>query len=175
MYIMDFLSTLLFILLEAALWVVFRKIGREGWEGIIPFYNLYVLFQELYGNGNKVFLLLIPIYNVYLLIMLNIKLAKGFGQPAGFGVGLTLLSFIFFPVLAFGEYVYEGGTKANHSDDFISRSINNAGETIKDAASKLGKDPDAMQKLKDLEQLRKDGVITEEEFLKKKEELLKRI
>ncbi len=171
---MDFLSTLLYILLLVALWVVFKKMGRQGWEGIIPVYNLYVLFEEIYGNGWKFLLLLIPLYNIYLIFAVNIKLAKGFGQSSGFGVGLTLLSFIFMPILAFGDYVYKDGTVENKSEDFISRSINNAGETIKDAASRVGKDPNAIQKLKDLEQLRKDGVITEEEFLKKKEELLKR-
>ncbi len=172
---MDFLSTLLFLLDLVALWVIFKKMGHEGWEGIVPFYNLYILFEEFYGNGWKVLLLLIPIYNIYLIISLFIKMAHAFGQSSGFGVGLALLSPIFMPVLAFGDYVYKDGTKANTSDDFISRSINNAGETIKDAATKMGKDPDAINKLKELEQLRQDGVITEEEFLKKKEELLKRI
>ena len=169
------LSTLIYILLLVAMWVVFKKMGRQGWEGIVPFYNLYVLFEELYGNGWKFLLLLIPLYNIYLMFAVNIKLARGFGQSSGFGVGLALLSFIFMPILAFGDYVYKDGTVENKEEDFISRSINNAGETIKDAAARMGKDPDAIQKLKDLEQLRKDGIITEEEFMKKKEELLKKL
>ena len=169
------IATLLGIIDLVALWVLFRKIGREGWEGIIPFYNLYVLFEEFYGNGWKVLLLLIPLYNIYLIIALNIKISKAFGQSSGFGVGLALLSFIFYPVLAFGDYVYKDGTKEKKDDDFITRSIHNAGETFKDAASKVGKDPKAIDKLKELEELRQKGVITEEEFNKKKEELLKRI
>lgn len=169
------IATLLGIIDLVALWVLFRKIGREGWEGIIPFYNIYVLFQEFYGNGWKILLLLIPLYNVYLLIMLNIKIAKAFGQSSGFGVGLALLFFIFYPVLAFGDYTYLDGTKEKKADDFITRSIHNAGETFKDAASKVGKDPKAIDKLKELEELRQKGVITEEEFNQKKEELLKRI
>ena len=169
------IATLLGIIDLVALWVIFRKIGREGWEGIIPFYNLYVLFEEFYGNGWKILLLLIPLYNIYLIIALNIKIAHAFGQSSGFGFGLALLSFIFLPVLAFGDYVYKDGTKSNTSEDFFSRSINNAGETIRDAAAKVSKDPNAIEKLKELEELRQKGVITEEEFNKKKEELLKRI
>lgn len=172
---MDFLSTCVTILYLVALWMIFKKMGYEGWEGIIPFYNVYILFKEFYGNGWKMLLLLIPLYNIYLIIEINIKLAHAFGQSSGFGWGLALLSFIFYPVLAFGDYVYQDGTKANDSDDFFSRSVHNAGETIKDAASKFGKDPDALEKLKELEKLRQEGVITEEEFNQKKEELLKRI
>lgn len=32
-------------------WMVYKKMGRQGWEGIVPIYNTYVLCQELYGNG----------------------------------------------------------------------------------------------------------------------------
>ena len=172
---MDFVSTILTILSLIALWVIFKKMGYEGWEGIIPFYNIFILFKEFYGNGWKMLLLLIPLYNIYLVIALNIKMAHAFGQSTGFGWGLALLSFIFLPILGFGDYVYKDGTKANTNDDFISRSIHNAGETFKDAAGKVGKDPDAIEKLKELEKLRQDGVITDEEFNAKKEELLKKI
>ena len=46
-------------------WMVYKKMGRQGWEGIVPIYNTYVLCQELYGNGWKFLLLLIPFYNIY--------------------------------------------------------------------------------------------------------------
>lgn len=172
---MDFLSTIILLIDYAALWVIFRKIGREGWEGIIPFYNIYVLFEEFMGSGWKCLLLFIPLYNIYLIIKLNILIARAFGQKDSFGIGLALLFFIFYPVLAFGDYTYKDGTQSNTKEDFISRSINNAGDTIKDAAARAGKDPNAIEKLKELEDLRKNGVITEEEFNRKKEELLKRI
>ena len=169
------LGTIATIVTLVANWMVYKKMGREGWEGIVPIYNTYVLCDVLYGNGWKFLLLLIPLYNIYLIIMLNIKLAKAFGQSSGFGVGLALLFFIFYPVLAFGDYTYLDGTKEKKDEDFFTRSIHNAGETFKDAASKVGKDPKAIDKLKELEELRQKGVITEEEFNKKKEELLKRI
>ena len=31
-------------------WKVFEKMGLEGWRGIIPIYNTYLLFKELYAN-----------------------------------------------------------------------------------------------------------------------------
>lgn len=39
------------ILSMAGSWMVYKKMGRQGWEGIVPIYNTYVLCQELYGNG----------------------------------------------------------------------------------------------------------------------------
>ena len=170
---MDFISFLLMVLWFAALWMIFKKMGYEGWEGIIPFYNLYILFKEFYGNGWKILLLLIPIYDIILLICLNIKVAHAFGQSSGFGWGLALLPFIFYPIMGFGSYEYMNGAKANRSDDFVSRSIHNAGETFRETVSGVGKDP--IEKLRELERLRQEGVITEEEFNRKKEELLKRI
>ena len=73
-------------------WMVYKKMGRQGWEGIVPIYNTYVLCQELYGNGWKFLLLLIPFYNIYFGIKMMIDLAKAFNLGAGFGIGLLLLS-----------------------------------------------------------------------------------
>ena len=86
------LSLIISILTLVAEWMIFKKMGRQGWEGIVPFYNTYVLCQELYGNGWKFLLLLIPIYNIYFVIKMNIDWAKAFNQGVGFGIGLLLLS-----------------------------------------------------------------------------------
>lgn len=64
------------ILSMAGSWMVYKKMGRQGWEGIVPIYNTYVLCQELYGNGWKFLLLLIPFYNIYFAIKMMIDLAK---------------------------------------------------------------------------------------------------
>ena len=84
-------------------WRLFQKMGRKGWEGIIPFYNTYVMFEVLYGNGWKFLLFLIPIYNIYLMFKTYIDLSKEFNQGAGFGVGLVFLYPIFAAILAFGK------------------------------------------------------------------------
>lgn len=70
------LELIIGILTLVAEWMIFKKMGRQGWEGIVPFYNTYVLCQELYGNGWKFLLLLIPIYNIYFVIKMNIDWAK---------------------------------------------------------------------------------------------------
>jgi hypothetical protein len=41
---------------------------------------------------------------VYFIV--SIDIAKAFGRGTGFGVGLALLGFIFFPILGFGDAKY---------------------------------------------------------------------
>ena len=85
------------------MYFVFRKMGKQGWEGLIPVYNMYVLFDELYGNGLKFLLLLIPVYNIYVLIKLYIDWAKAFGQSGAFVVGLILLQPVFLLILGLND------------------------------------------------------------------------
>jgi len=39
-------------------------------------------------------------------IIINIQMAKAFGKDTGFAIGMVLLPFIFFPMLAFGNAQY---------------------------------------------------------------------
>ena len=55
-----------------------------------------------------VVLLFIPLVNIVVIAILSIGLAKSFGKGAGFGVGLWLLGFIFYPILGFGSAAYSG-------------------------------------------------------------------
>jgi hypothetical protein len=53
-------------------------------------------------------LFLIPLVNIVIAFIVYIDFAKSFGKGAGFGIGLILLSFIFFPILGFGDARYLG-------------------------------------------------------------------
>ena len=76
--------------------MMFRDMGRSGWLSLIPIYNEYVLFDEVYGNGWRFLLLLIPFYNIYVIIKLMIDWVKEYGLTVGFllylipGILLTL-------------------------------------------------------------------------------------
>ena len=159
----------------AALWMIYRKLGREGWEGIIPLYSSYVLCEVLYGSGLRALLLLVPFYNIYFLIKMNINLAKGFGKSAGYGIGMTFLPFIFKLILGFGDAVYGDGTAANTKEDAVTAATAAVTEKAKELTFALSRDRNALEKLSALDDLRKKGVLTEEEYAEKKAELMKRV
>ena len=98
------------ILMIAACWKIFTKAGHPGWASIIPIYNWYILCKIVGRPGWWVILLLIPLVNFIIGIILCIDLAKSFGKGVGFGIGLILLSVIFFPILGFGSAQYQGPT-----------------------------------------------------------------
>lgn len=117
------------VLMIASLWKVFTKAGKPGWAAIVPIYNIIVLIEIAQKPMWWLAIILlgpiIPIAGgiaaLVFMILLCIAIAEKFGQSQGFGVGLALLGFIFYPILAFGDAVYEGETIAG--DDEILDSI----------------------------------------------------
>ncbi len=99
------------VILEiAGWWMILSKAGRPGWGAIIPFYNIYLYCKVADRPGWWLVLFLIPFVNIVIAFIVFIDVAKKFGKGAGFGVGLTLLGFIFAPILGFGDATYSGTT-----------------------------------------------------------------
>lgn len=96
------------ILQIVAKWRIFSKAGEHGWAALIPFYNTYVLYKITWESGLFFILSYIPCLNMIVTIMTNMKLAAVFGKGDGFVLGLSLLGFIFYPVLAFDSSEYDG-------------------------------------------------------------------
>lgn len=90
------------------MWKVFVKAGKPGWAAIVPFYNLYCLFEMSFGNGWLFLLTFVPCANFVVAIMCYFKLAKAFGKGIGFGFGLLFFNFIFMMILGFGDAEYIG-------------------------------------------------------------------
>lgn len=166
-----FLKLLVTAVTLADNWMIAKKMGHEGWEGIIPFYNLYLQFEDLYGNGWKFLTLLIPFYNIYVIIKYCLDLAVSFNKSKGYGVGILLLGIVFSTLLAFGDAVYGDGSKANTEADFLSK----AADAVTDKLNNGGKDPQALEKLAKLDEMHNQGIISDEEFNAKKAELLEKI
>ena len=95
-------------LLIASMWAVFAKAGKPGWAALIPIYNLIILLEIVGKPWWWLFLMVIPLVNVVFAIWVYNLLSKSFGKSEGFTVGLLLLSFIFFPILGFGDAQYQG-------------------------------------------------------------------
>ena len=103
-------------------WKVFEKAGKEPWRGLIPIYQFYVIIQIV---GRPVWWfwiivacyvgMLIPILNLIawiplfvMVLLIALDMARCFGKSNGFGIGLWLLSIIFYPILGFGDAQYQG-------------------------------------------------------------------
>ena len=89
-------------------WKIFTKAGEPGWAAIIPIYNLIVIVKISGKPLWWVVLCLIPCVNLVALIIICMALAKNFGKSEGYGIGLALLSPIFFPLLGFSDAQYVG-------------------------------------------------------------------
>jgi hypothetical protein len=92
----------------ATMWVVYTKAGKPGWASIIPIYNAVVLHQMVGKPVWWVLLYFIPIVNIVIAIIVTHALSLSFGKGTGFTVGLILLGFIFYPILAWGDARYLG-------------------------------------------------------------------
>lgn len=102
------------------MWKIFKKAGKNGWEAIVPVYNMFILFEITWGNRILVLSLLasiIPVIGTIILFVILVitynKLSKSFGKSTGFTVGLIFLSPIFMAILAFDKSEYLGVPKKN--------------------------------------------------------------
>jgi len=96
------------IFLIAAMWKVFEKAGQPGWGVLIPIYNIYLLLVIAGKPGWWLILFLIPLVNLVISILVYRDLARNFGKDALFGLGLAFLGIIFWPILGFGSAQYIG-------------------------------------------------------------------
>ena len=83
------------------LWVQFSRAGRQPWETLIPFYNLYVFLKIIKKPWWWYLLLLFPFINVFMYMLMLVEMAKCYGK---FGLGEQFLAvvfpFIYFPYIA---------------------------------------------------------------------------
>jgi hypothetical protein len=90
-------------------WIIFERAGHPGWAAIVPFYNMWVLALVANQSGwvglGACFSSGVPVigsiiqFGLWLVISLGV--AKTFNRGVLFGIGLLILPFIFFPILAF--------------------------------------------------------------------------
>jgi len=78
------ISIIVFVILTIValfgLWKLLIKAGKQGWESIVPFYREYV-FAKLTGRPTwHVYLLVIPIVNIFVFYGLYLDFIKSFGK-----------------------------------------------------------------------------------------------
>ena len=74
----------------------------------MPIYSAIVLLEIVDKPLWWFLLFFVPLVNIVITFIVMIELARKFGKGTGFGVALVFLSFIFIPILGFGDAEYEG-------------------------------------------------------------------
>lgn len=116
------------IVIFVALWKIFKKAGKKGWEAIIPIYNIIVLLEISGLPTWYLVLYLIPLANIYAMFKTYIELSKKFGKDALFGVLMVFFPAICMPILAFSNCTYRSKDEVNTSNNINSgnNSMNNS-------------------------------------------------
>lgn len=94
------------VVVIASFWIVFTKASQPGWASIVPIYNIIILLKIANKPLWWILLWIIPVVNFVVSILVAIAVAKNFGKTASFGIGLAILPFICFPILAWGDAQY---------------------------------------------------------------------
>jgi hypothetical protein len=96
-----------------AMWRVFAKAGQPGWAVLIPIYNLYILLKIAGKPGWWILLCMIPLVNIVIFALVAIAVAQAFGRSAAWGVILLfLLCGVGYLALGFGKSRYVGTAAA---------------------------------------------------------------
>ena len=101
-------SLIIGVISLVGMWKIYEKADKPGWAAIIPIYNIIVLLEIIGKPVWWIILYLIPCVNIIFGIWTINLLSKSFGQGVGFTLGIIFLSFIFLPLLGFGNFQYLG-------------------------------------------------------------------
>lgn len=102
-----FIVLLAFVLVMiVSVWKIFTKAAQPGWASIIPIYNWIVMLKIVKKPTWWVILAFVPFINLIFACIVTYQLAKTFGKGIGYALGLLILPFVFYPMLAFGKAVY---------------------------------------------------------------------
>ena len=108
------ISLAICVVMIVALWKVFTKAGKPGWAAIVPFYDMWTLFEIGGQKGAYIFFMFIPCAGPIIYLVFEIKayleIAKRFGKETWFGVLSIFFPYITFPILAFSDAKYSEGT-----------------------------------------------------------------
>ncbi|BBE31842.1 hypothetical protein OSSY52_19830 [Tepiditoga spiralis] len=107
---------IVFITYVISLWKIFSDNNIQGWKALIPIYNIYVLLKMLDMSGWWLILYLID-FGYITSVLINYKLVKKYEKILPFIVGLEILPFIFYPILAFSNKTQKHFKTYRENDD----------------------------------------------------------
>jgi signal peptidase I len=96
------LTILFFLMSVAALYKIFQKAGRKGWESLIPMYNFWIWLKIIKKPAWWYIFILVPYINVFVLLLMIVEILKCFEKNGLAAQALSVLvPFFYLPWLAF--------------------------------------------------------------------------
>lgn len=129
-----------------SLWIIFKKMGRPGWESVVPVYRWYIVCYLLYGNGWKFLFFFVPIYNIYFIFKYIVDFVHAFHKGTGFVLGVILVSIFFIPYLAFSDAQFSDGYRADDSIDAVTKIVKIISSLLNKAYNKLNDDKKVIER-----------------------------
>lgn len=120
-------SAILIIIMLISYWKMFKKAQKPGWATLIPIYNFIIMLEIAGMSWVYILLLFIPVANLIVLIIMNMKIATKFKKSSAFGIGMTFIPIIFIPILAFSDETVE--EKNENSNQFNAMNVINNNES----------------------------------------------
>jgi hypothetical protein len=104
------LSSIWFVALLVSGWRMYSKAGQPGWIGVIPVLSTLGALKMIGKPYWWAVLYLVPVLNVIVYTVVEVLVARSFGQSFLFGVGLAIpITRPFFKLmLGFGSARYLG-------------------------------------------------------------------
>lgn len=87
-------------------YLIFISVGASFLSGIAGGFSAFVESNEVFYIPYIIFMGLASLASIAIMvfnILVNLNIAKKFGKSAGYGVGLALLPFVFYPMLGFDK------------------------------------------------------------------------
>ena len=108
------------LLVLVPLMVLYNKKGEHSWAALIPVYNEVIKFKIAGLSPWLVLLYLVPIANVVIDIISNVKFIKAYGKSTGFAVAALFLPIIFYPMTAFPV---ESKEKVDKNEKKVNKTV----------------------------------------------------
>lgn len=120
--IMMLLITLPFcIVIIASTWKLYTKANKPGWAALVPVYSTLVLLEIIRKPWWWLLLMLVPVVNIVFYIWSINLFVKSYGKDEGYTVGVLLLPYVFYPILAFNKHTQYIYNKTNEFNDIGNR------------------------------------------------------
>ena len=106
--------------------MVMKKMGLEWWKALIPVYGDYVMFKKakigwgyivtlvisglgtlLSGTDVNGLAVVFSLYGVFATFLCCVEVTDRFHKSRGMAVGLALLPMVFYPILGFGDAIFD--------------------------------------------------------------------